>query len=148
MMGLVYDDGETFERVPRSLQGQSRGQVDERCVHVGSDKLEGRATADPYTNPEINVIVYHRGNVIPDREDKWRQNTIRCTAVGRPSEMRSRAPRSTYLHTATNEKIRRTGLCPPPPGANVQRGSRWGKRARHACVTNSVTSTKDGRWLV
>lgn len=38
---------------------------------------------EPRTNPEINVIVYHRGNVIPDREDKWLRNTIRCTAVGR-----------------------------------------------------------------
>lgn len=47
---------------------------------AGRERIHGPSR----TNPEINVIVYHRGNVIPDREDKWQRNMIRCTAVGRP----------------------------------------------------------------
>lgn len=90
---------------PVRLSAARRVQMrvfDERRVHAGSPGKE-RKDHGARTNPEINVIVYHRGNVIPDREDKWQRNTIRRTAVGR-SRPRDEEPfRSSYLHTAAKE---------------------------------------------
>lgn len=116
-----------------------RRKMRSRRIHT----VEGRATGTR-TNPKINVIVYHRGNVIPDREDKWRQNTIRCTAVGRSRW----GVFSFHVFTYSDERrsLGRGSVLLRSRGVIAQRGSR--RRKRDACVTNSVTSMKDGRWLV
>lgn len=76
----------------------ARGTPRERSVS------RDRAGPAVRTNPEINVIVYHRGNVIPDREDKWRRNTIRCTAVGRPAEDEEPSRSLVFTYRATTEE--------------------------------------------
>jgi len=119
---------------------------DGRNVSEGFPGRRERTHGPSRTNPEINVIVYHCGNVIPDREDKWQRNMIRCTAVGRPRRWGAFSF-LVFTYRSEGRTVREVSVLFPRGERRYDNfGTEWDVYV--VKVASSVWSTKDGRWLL